>query len=448
MSEDVGIAPTAGPPAPPATHAAQRTGPRHAALRVPKAGPPAASWAPRTAIALGVAVGLGLLATASGASTARHTTPAATAATPPDSSKLITSLSQLSAGAPAGAKVLPAAPVHVTKPAPATPQVITGLAANGIPNVALNAYRVAAARMASAEPGCGIQWSLLAGIGRVESDHGQYGGSHLLPDGSDTPPIIGPALDGTKWDYITDTDGGRLDGDPRFDHAVGPMQFIPSTWAIWGTDADNNGIADPFDINDAALTAARYLCAAGGDLSTTDGQQRAILAYNHSDQYLAEVMAIAQAYAAGIPVSEPINGITSGPLPPPNGNGFVGPANPGPAYGSPDYGTAGASGAAGSHTAARHASPAKPKPAPARPASGSGTTGGSGTTPGTGSSAGSGAGGTAPSAPSAPQLPLPSVPPPSLPPPTVASPVVPAPVHSVVCTAVNALGVVVQIPCP
>jgi hypothetical protein len=75
------------------------------------------------------------------------------------------SLADLSKGAPTGAKVLPAQPMSVAKPAPATPAIITGLAANGIPNVALNAYRLAAARMASVDPGCGIDWSLLAGTG-------------------------------------------------------------------------------------------------------------------------------------------------------------------------------------------------------------------------------------------------------------------------------------------
>ena len=432
-------------PAAPAADTRQPSAPRHAVLRIPKPGPSASSWVPRTAIALGVAVGLGLLATASGASTAKQVSTAGA----PAGNKLVTTLNQLSVGAPAGAKLLTATPVHVAKAAPATPQIISGMAANGIPNVALNAYRVAAARMASADPGCGIQWPLLAGIGRVESDHGQFGGSHLLPDGTDTPRIIGPALDGTQWDYITDTDGGRLDGDPRFDHAVGPMQFIPSTWAIWGTDADGNGVADPFNINDAALTAARYLCAAGGDLSTADGQQRAILAYNHSDQYLALVLGTAAAYAAGIPVNDPISGITSGALPPPNGNGFVGPANPGPAYGSPDYGASAPSGA--STAPPRHSVGSRPKPAPA-PSGGSGSnpgTGGAGSTgPVSGAGSGSGAGASGAPAPGAPQLPVASVPPPSLPPVSAPVPVVPAPVHSAVCTAVNALGVVVQVPCP
>ena len=62
----------------------------------------------------------------------------------------------LSRGAPDGALTLPALPVQVSRPQPATPAVITGLADNGIPNVALNAYRVAATRMNASDPGCGI----------------------------------------------------------------------------------------------------------------------------------------------------------------------------------------------------------------------------------------------------------------------------------------------------
>jgi membrane-bound lytic murein transglycosylase B len=220
-------------------------------------------------------------------------------------------------------------PVHVKKQAPADKKVISGLAANGIPNVALNAYRVASARMANVEPSCGIDWALLAGIGRVESDHGRFAGAVLHSDGVSTPRIIGIPLNGNGTALITDTDGGRLDGDTVYDRAVGPMQFIPSTWAAYGTDATADGTADPFNINDAALTSARYLCAAGGDLRTHSGQVAAILAYNYSDEYLAQVLALANAYRTGIPVSGVPVGNTTGGLPPVGSGGYVPPANPG-----------------------------------------------------------------------------------------------------------------------
>jgi membrane-bound lytic murein transglycosylase B len=242
----------------------------------------------------------------------------------------------LSAGAPPGAITLASAPTRAAGPQVAEPAEITGLAANGIPNVALNAYRVAAARMASAKPACGIDWSLLAGIGRVESNHGRYGGAVLSPDGTASPRILGPALNGVDFAYIGDSDDGRWDGDTSYDRAMGPMQFIPTTWRSYAIDADGNGQTDPFNINDAALAAANYLCVAGGDLRSDAGQRRAVLAYNHSDAYVAQVLALAHAYAAGIPVADlPLVGNTSGAVPPPTG--FYGaPAAPGPAIGARD----------------------------------------------------------------------------------------------------------------
>src|SRR3954451_22850498 len=245
-------------------------------------------------------------------------------------------ISFLSSGAPTGAIRLATAPTQLGAQQPIAPTVITGLAANGIPNVALNAYRVAAARMGTAMPSCGIDWSLLAGIGRVESNHGRFAGAVLNPDGTSTPEIRGPALNGVQFAYIRDTDNGVWDGDAAYDRAVGPMQFIPTTWRAYAIDADGTGSPDPFNINDAALAAAHYLCVAGGDLRTPAGQRRAVLAYNHSDSYVAEVLALARAYAAGIPVADiPILGDTTGPVPPPTGF-FGAPAAPGPAIGAKD----------------------------------------------------------------------------------------------------------------
>ena len=214
------------------------------------------------------------------------------------------------------------------------------LAADGIPVTALEAYQNAANMADAADPSCHLPWPLLAGIGRVESDHGRYGGAVLRPDGSSTKPIIGPPLDGNGTEVVLDTDNGKLDGDPVYDRAVGPMQFIPSTWAIYGTDGNSDGIADPFNIFDAAAAAAHYLCVAGGDLSTTAGQTRAVLSYNHSVAYLDEVLALERTYASGEPgliipqppVSAPTLPVTTPgkPVPPPVNPGPPLSAGPGP----------------------------------------------------------------------------------------------------------------------
>jgi hypothetical protein len=231
--------------------------------------------------------------------------------------------------APVVLRLLGTKPTHAKKQAPVSHGVISGLAGNGIPRVALNAYRVAAARMANVAPGCGVDWALLAGIGREESDHGRFGGAVLHADGVSTPAIIGPALDGVHWDYIpAPANGKSLDGDAKYAHALGPMQFIPSTWGVFGTDATGDGRADVFNINDAALGAARYLCAAGGDLRSHAGQVRAVLAYNHSDEYLAQVLALADAYRHGVSITGLPVGITKGALPKVK-TGYIPPANPG-----------------------------------------------------------------------------------------------------------------------
>ena len=162
-----------------------------------------------------------------------------------------------------------------------------------IPPVALSAYARAATVIASAAPRCHLEWPLLAGIGRVESNHGQSGGSRLdAVSGVATPRIFGIRLR-----HISDTEGGALDGDTDYDRAVGPMQFIPSTWALVGVDADGDGERNPQDVDDSALAAAVYLCAGGADLSTDAGLRMAVFSYNHSEEYVDLVLAYADAYA-------------------------------------------------------------------------------------------------------------------------------------------------------
>jgi len=163
--------------------------------------------------------------------------------------------------------------------------------------VALDAYTRAADSADSTNGSCHITWWALAGITRVESKHGTYGGATLLANGDTSRPIIGIPLDGTNdTAVIADTDGGALDGDPVYDHAVGPMQFIPSTWRRWAADGNGDGSRDPNNIYDAALAAAHYLCAASA-MDSDDAMTRGFLAYNHSDAYAANVLQWAHTYA-------------------------------------------------------------------------------------------------------------------------------------------------------
>lgn len=166
-----------------------------------------------------------------------------------------------------------------------------------IPGAALEAYGYAAVALAESDPECEVSWPVLAGIGAVETHHGRYAGAELDNTGRTSEPIRGVALDGTgDVRLIRDTDGGRLDGDPVYDRAVGPMQFIPTTWQRWGRDADGDGAADPDDIDDAAMSAARYLCESGGDLRDAEHFWNALLEYNASADYVQKVLDHADYY--------------------------------------------------------------------------------------------------------------------------------------------------------
>lgn len=168
-------------------------------------------------------------------------------------------------------------------------------ARTGIPARAIVAYASAALTLAEERPGCGLGWNTVAGIGQVESSHGAVGGG-LLDSGRTAVPIRGVTLDGAQSGTVRDTDDGGLDGDDRWDRAVGPLQFLPSTWRRWGADGNADGVADPDQLDDAALTAARYLCAAG-DLGSARGWRTAVYAYNHSDSYVDQVAQAANRYA-------------------------------------------------------------------------------------------------------------------------------------------------------
>ena len=165
--------------------------------------------------------------------------------------------------------------------------------------VTRDAYVWAAATVA--KEGCWVPWTVLAGIGKVESNHGRFRGASVAANGDVTPKIIGIALDGTRNTMaIRDTDGGLLDGDVVWDRAVGPMQFIPSTWARNGADGNGDGVFDPHNLFDTALAAARYLCrATPGSYTDEAGMRRALLSYNRSRPYGTAVLGHAARYAMG-----------------------------------------------------------------------------------------------------------------------------------------------------
>ncbi len=171
-------------------------------------------------------------------------------------------------------------------------------ASTGIGERALAAYAGAALRLEEEQPECGLSWNTLAGIGQVESEHGTIDGSRLRDDGRVEPAIVGIPLDGREGvRAIRDTDGGRLDGDATWDRAVGPMQFIPSSWARFAADGNGDGVEDVQNIDDAALAAARYLCAAGADLRDPAGWVAAVGSYNDSVEYAQQVSAYATRWA-------------------------------------------------------------------------------------------------------------------------------------------------------
>ena len=169
----------------------------------------------------------------------------------------------------------------------------------GSPEPMLRAYIQAADRLAVMDPGCGVHWSVLASIGRIESGHARSGKVDVR--GTTVSAILGPRLSGTPGNAaIPDTDGGKFDGDPVWDRAVGPMQFIPATWRRYAVDGNGDGVASPHNAQDAAVAAGEYLCASELDLRDPRNLAAAIFSYNHSESYVRTVLVWAAAYARGV----------------------------------------------------------------------------------------------------------------------------------------------------
>jgi membrane-bound lytic murein transglycosylase B len=214
----------------------------------------------------------------------------------------------------------------------------------GIPGPVAAAYRRAAERMAREAPGCHLSWELLAGIGRIESGHAS--GGRVDATGTTRGRILGPRLDGRLPGaaVIPDGDGGALDGDPLFDRAVGPMQFLPRTWRTYGADGNGDGVRNPNNVYDASLAAARYLCAAGGNIGQPRALSAALFRYNRSAAYGLDVLAWAQTYRTGatsVPArTDPVPAPPEVPARPPAAElpaVLAAPApGPGPARAAPD----------------------------------------------------------------------------------------------------------------
>ena len=278
---------------------------------------------------------------------------------------------------------LPAPPEAEPTPFAQSAGLPSSMSANGIPAAALDAYRRAATIVDAADAECRIDWALIAAIGKVESNHGRYGGNGIDRDGTVRPGIYGIPLNGqNNTAAISDTDGGSYDRDVTWDRAVGPMQFIPGTWRVVGVDANGDGRKDPQNMADAATATAVYLCSGPGDLSTDSGARSAVLRYNHSDAYADQVLAIAAGYRGGytvIPGSDLSDSQRSGSPYLPSGEPQT-MASYDPAKASQPASASGSSGTGGSSAAAKPGaggsgggSSPVPQPAPGTGGGGVGT---------------------------------------------------------------------------
>jgi murein DD-endopeptidase MepM/ murein hydrolase activator NlpD len=158
-------------------------------------------------------------------------------------------------------KIVPNAPsAPVALPSPTVPNepgtISFSLAPPAVPEALTYPQLLAIWQQAGAA--YGIQWQVLAAINKVESNFGRN---------------MGPSSAG----------------------AIGWMQFMPSTWERWGVDANGDGVADPWNAQDAITAAARYLAASGGQTDISG----AVFSYNHAQWYVDEVMQLARLFGSG-----------------------------------------------------------------------------------------------------------------------------------------------------
>src|SRR3954468_14469778 len=175
----------------------------------------------------------------------------------------------------------PGAADHAQPPAENNPTYSLaepGAAKIGVPNFFIDRFRIPPFLLPiyqAAGTQYGIRWELLAAINEIETDYGRN---------------------------LNVSSAG----------AVGWMQFIPSTWKMYGVDANDDKLKDPYNPVDAIFSAARYLKAAGGDADI----RRAIFAYNHAGWYVDSVL-LRSKLIAGVPpdVIGSLTGLTEGRFP-------------------------------------------------------------------------------------------------------------------------------------
>ena len=200
-----------------------------------------------------------------------------------------------------------------------------------VPGPALAAYQRAAGVFDVAAPACRLEWTLLAAVGRVRSDHGERSGHRLTGKGTVRPALVGPAVRTRGGTRVADTDRGVLDGDRRTDRHVGPLLLTPSQWSLVGVDADDDGTRDPNDLDDAALAAAVLLCAEPGNLRSPAGARTALRALDSDPGFARDVLAVAAGYRAALAQAPQAFTVAAAPSTLPHL-----PAAPAPAAAAPD----------------------------------------------------------------------------------------------------------------
>ncbi|MEJ7653199.1 MAG: lytic transglycosylase domain-containing protein [Chloroflexia bacterium] len=150
-------------------------------------------------------------------------------------------------------------------PRPPAPSPYEPVDAGKIPPEYEAAYRAAGAKL-------GVDWEMIAAIGYVETRHGTYKGP--------TGELVGGCILGPD-----------VEVDGRTENAKGPMQFLDSSWELFGHDGDGDGQENPCDIRDAPFGTARHLKEAPGIQPIE--YEKAVWAYNHNENYVAQVMGAA-----------------------------------------------------------------------------------------------------------------------------------------------------------